>query len=76
MIEKGEGMDKEFKLASQLLTLLDAEQRWFTLAEVEQSLHISDKTIRKLVEEISTQLPSAMTIEVSRGKGIFLQYYS
>lgn len=73
MIEKGEGMDKEFKLASQLLTLLDAEQRWFTLAEVEQSLHISDKTIRKLVEEISSQLPSTMTIEVSRGKGIFLQ---
>lgn len=65
-------MDKEFKLASRLLTLLDSEQRWFTLAEVEKSLHISDKTIRKLVEEINGQLPTAMTIEVSRGKGIFL----
>lgn len=66
-------MDKDFKLASTLLTLLDSEQRWFTLAEVEKSLHISDKTIRKLVEEINGQLPTAMTIEVSRGKGIFLQ---
>lgn len=64
-------MDKEFKLASQLLLLLDSEQRWFTLAEVEKSLHISDKTIRKLVEEINRQLPVAMTIDVSRGKGIF-----
>lgn len=66
-------MDKEFKLASQLLTLLDSEQRWFTLAEVEKTLHISDKTIRKMVEEINRQLPAAMTIDVSRGKGIFLQ---
>lgn len=72
-MEKGENVDKEFKLASHLLILLDSEQRWFTLAEVEKSLHISDKTIRKLVEEINRQLPSAMTIEVSRGKGIFLQ---
>ncbi|TCP18734.1 BglG family transcriptional antiterminator [Scopulibacillus darangshiensis] len=66
-------MDKEFKLASQLLTLLDTEQRWFTLAEVEKKLGISDKTIRKIVEEISKHLPPALTIEVSRGKGIFLQ---
>ncbi|WP_234969415.1 helix-turn-helix domain-containing protein [Bacillus massilinigeriensis] len=66
-------MDKEFKLARQLLTLLDSEQRWFTLAEVEKSLGISDKTIRKMVEEINKQLPATMTIEVSRGKGIFLQ---
>lgn len=66
-------MDKEFKLASQLLLLLDSEQRWFTLGEVEKSLHISDKTIRKLVEEINRQLPVTMTIDVSRGKGIFLQ---
>ncbi|KMY52114.1 helix-turn-helix domain-containing protein [Peribacillus loiseleuriae] len=66
-------MDKEFKLASQLLTLLDTEQRWFTLAEIEKNLGLSDKTIRKMVEEINKQLPSTMTIEVSRGKGIFLQ---
>lgn len=72
-MEKGEKMDKEFKLASQILTLLDTEQRWFTLAEIEKKLGISDKTIRKMVEEISKQLPSAITIEVSRGKGIFLQ---
>lgn len=65
-------MDKGFNLASQLLTLLDTEQRWFTLAEVEKSLGISDKTIRKMVEEISKQLPSTVTIEVSRGKGIVL----
>lgn len=36
MMDKGENVDKEFKLASRLLTLLDAEQRWFTLAEVEK----------------------------------------
>ena len=36
MMDKGENVDKEFKLASQLLTLLDSEQRWFTLAEVEK----------------------------------------
>ncbi|WP_282937160.1 helix-turn-helix domain-containing protein [Paenibacillus sp. RC67] len=66
-------MDKGFKLASQLLTLLDMEQRWFTLSEVEKSLGISDKTIRKMVEEISKQLPPTVTIEVSRGKGIFLR---
>ncbi|QCJ41135.1 HTH domain-containing protein [Bacillus sp. S3] len=65
-------MDKEFTLASQLLTLIDTEQRWFTLAEIEKELGISDKTIRKMVEEISKQLPHAITIEVSRGKGIFL----
>ncbi|MCS7463070.1 helix-turn-helix domain-containing protein [Paenibacillus doosanensis] len=69
----GGNMDKGFKLASQLLTLLDTEQRWFTLAEVEKSFGISDKTIRKMVEEISKQLPPSMTIEVSRGKGIFLR---
>ncbi|WP_339314940.1 helix-turn-helix domain-containing protein [Paenibacillus sp. FSL R10-2734] len=66
-------MDKGFNLASQLLTLLDTEQRWFTLAEVEKSLGISDKTIRKMVEEISKQLPPTVTIEVSRGKGIILR---
>jgi len=66
-------MDKGFILASQLVTLLDAEQRWFTLAEVEKSLGISDKTIRKMVEENSKQLPPAVTIEVSRGKGIVLR---
>lgn len=66
-------MDKEFKLASQLLALLDTEQRWFTLAEIEKELGISDKTIRRMVEEISKQLPPAITIEVSRGKGIYLQ---
>ncbi|OZQ69296.1 transcriptional antiterminator BglG [Paenibacillus sp. VTT E-133280] len=66
-------MDKGFNLASQLLTLLDTEQRWYTLAEVEKSLGISDKTIRKMVEEISKQLPSTVTIEVSRGKGIILR---
>ncbi|MGO4347654.1 helix-turn-helix domain-containing protein [Paenibacillus sp. MCAF9] len=66
-------MDKEYKLASQLLTLLDTEQRWFTLAEVEKSLGISDKTIRKMVEEISKQLPPNITIEVTRGKGVFLR---
>ncbi|OMD58070.1 MULTISPECIES: helix-turn-helix domain-containing protein [Paenibacillus] len=66
-------MDKGFNLASQLLTLLDTEYRWFTLAEIEKSLGISDKTIRKMVEEISKQLPSTVTIEVSRGKGIVLQ---
>lgn len=66
-------MDKGFKLASQLLTLLDTEQRWFTLAEVEKSLGISDKTIRKMVEEICKQLPPNITIEVSRGKGVFLR---
>uniref|UniRef100_A9U780 Predicted protein n=1 Tax=Physcomitrium patens TaxID=3218 RepID=A9U780_PHYPA len=65
-------MDKDFNLASELLTLLDMEQRWFTLAEVEKSLGVSDKTIRKMVEEISKQLPSDITIEVSRGKGVFL----
>jgi predicted DNA-binding transcriptional regulator AlpA len=66
-------MDKGFNLASQLLTLLDTEERWFTLAEVEKSLGISDKTIRKMVEEISKQLPPTVTIEVSRGKGIILR---
>lgn len=66
-------MDKGFTLASQLLTLLDTEQRWFTLAEVEKSLGISDKTIRKMVEEISKQLPPDISIEVSRGKGVFLR---
>ncbi len=66
-------MDKGFTLASQLITLLDAEQRWFTLAEVEKGLGVSDKTIRKMVEEISKQLPPDITIEVSRGKGVFLQ---
>ncbi|MFS0855673.1 helix-turn-helix domain-containing protein [Paenibacillus taichungensis] len=66
-------MDKGFTLASQLLTLLDTEHRWFTLAEVEKSLGISDKTIRKMVEEISKQLPPTVTIEVSRGKGIVLR---
>ncbi|OCT16399.1 transcriptional antiterminator BglG [Paenibacillus pectinilyticus] len=66
-------MDKGYTLASELLTLLDTEQRWFTLAEVENSLGISDKTIRKMVEEISKQLPLDITIEVSRGKGIFLR---
>lgn len=66
-------MDKEFKLASQLLTLLDTEQRWFTLAEIEKKLGISDKTIRKMVEEISKHLPPAIAIEVSRGKGVLLQ---
>ncbi|OMD96634.1 helix-turn-helix domain-containing protein [Paenibacillus odorifer] len=66
-------MDKGFNLASQLLTLLDTEHRWLTLAEIEKSLGISDKTIRKMVEEISKQLPSTVTIEVSRGKGIVLQ---
>ncbi|WP_422658924.1 helix-turn-helix domain-containing protein [Paenibacillus sp. EC2-1] len=66
-------MDKGFTLASQLLTLLDTEQRWFTLAEVEKSLRISDKTIRKMVEEISKQLPPDISIEVSRGKGVFLR---
>lgn len=66
-------MDKGFNLASQLLTPLDTEHRWFTLAEIEKSLGISDKTIRKMVEEISKQLPSTVTIEVSRGKGIVLQ---
>ncbi|MFX3632451.1 MAG: helix-turn-helix domain-containing protein [Candidatus Pristimantibacillus sp.] len=66
-------MDKGFKLASQLLTLIDTEQRWFTLAEVEKSLGISDKTIRKMVVEISKQLPDTVTIEVSRGKGIVLR---
>jgi len=65
-------VDKEFKLASQLLTLIDTEQRWFTLAEIEKELGISDKTIRKMVEEICKKLPPAITIEVSRGKGIFL----
>lgn len=66
-------MDKGFNLASQLLTLLDTEHRWFTLAEVELSLGISDKTIRKMVEEISKQLPTTITIEVSRGKGVILR---
>ncbi|GAF08292.1 helix-turn-helix domain-containing protein [Paenibacillus pini] len=66
-------MDKGFTLASQLLTMLDTEQRWFTLAEVEKSLGISVKTISKMVEEISKQLPSNVIIEVSRGKGIFLR---
>ena len=65
-------MDKEFKLASQLLLLLDSEQRWFTLAEVEKAYIFQ---IRPYVssEEINRQLPVAMTIDVSRGKGIFLQ---
>jgi hypothetical protein len=40
-------MDKGYKLASQLITLLDTEPRWFTFAEVEKSLGISNKTIRK-----------------------------
>lgn len=66
-------MDKGYQLASQLITLLDTEQRWFTLAEVEKSLGISDKTIRKMVEEIGKQLPPEITIEVSRGKGVFLR---
>ncbi|WP_245339410.1 helix-turn-helix domain-containing protein [Paenibacillus shirakamiensis] len=60
-------------MASQLLTMLDMEQRWFTLTEIEKSLGISVKTVSKMVEEISKQLPSAVTIEVSRGKGIFLR---
>lgn len=72
-LKLGEKMDKDFKLASQLLTLLDTEQRWFTLAEVEKSLGVSDKTIRKMVEAISKQLPPDITIEVSRGKGVFLR---
>ncbi|MCM3755859.1 helix-turn-helix domain-containing protein [Sporosarcina aquimarina] len=66
-------MDKDFKLASQLLTLLDTEKRWFTLAEIEKKLGISDKTIRKMVEEISKQLPPSIIIEVFRGKGVLLQ---
>nr|WP_275695596.1 helix-turn-helix domain-containing protein [Fredinandcohnia sp. SECRCQ15] len=53
--------------------MLDSEQRWFTLAEVEKNLGVSDKTIRKMVEEINVQLPIDMTIDVSRGKGILLQ---
>lgn len=66
-------MDKAFKLVKQLLTLLNTEQRWFTLAEIEKQLGISNKTIRKMIEEISKQLPPAITIEVSRGKGILLR---
>ncbi|WP_040674399.1 helix-turn-helix domain-containing protein [Paenibacillus terrigena] len=65
-------MDKDFILARGLLTLLDTEQRWFTFAEMEKELMVSDKTIRKLVEELSQQLLSAMAIEVSRGRGMIL----
>ncbi|WP_238403742.1 helix-turn-helix domain-containing protein [Paenibacillus paridis] len=72
-LKSGGKMDKGYKLASQLLTLLDTEPRWFTFAEVEKSLGVSDKTIRKMVEEISKQLPPDITIEVSRGKGAFLR---
>lgn len=66
-------MDKDFLIASEFLTLLDTEQRWFTLAEIEKKLGVSDKTISKISEGISKQLPSGIKIEVSRGKGIFLQ---
>lgn len=66
-------MDKDFLIASQFLTLLDTEQRWFTLAEIEKKLGVSDKTISKISEGISKQLPSGIKIEVSRGKGVFLQ---
>ncbi|WP_152394159.1 helix-turn-helix domain-containing protein [Paenibacillus guangzhouensis] len=65
-------MDKDFMLVRALLTLLDTEQRWFTFAEMEKELGVSDKTIRKLVEELSQQLPTAMAIEVSRGRGMIL----
>lgn len=65
-------MDKDFMLVRELLTLLDMEQRWFTFAEMEKELGVSDKTIRKLVEALGQQLPPAMAIEVSRGRGIIL----
>ncbi|WP_106769674.1 helix-turn-helix domain-containing protein [Paenibacillus faecalis] len=67
-------MEKEFMLASQLLTMLDSEDRWFTLAEIEEQIGVSDKTIRKLIDETKKELPPSIKIEISRGKGVLLQY--
>lgn len=66
-------MDKDFQLAKKLLKQLNAQDRWYTLAEIEKVLMISDKTIRKIVEELNDVMPSFMKIEVSRGKGIHLK---
>ncbi|MGE6226737.1 helix-turn-helix domain-containing protein [Paenibacillus chitinolyticus] len=66
-------MNKDFKLMKALTELLDSEERWFTFGEAERELGISDKSIRKLVEEITALLPGTMSIEVSRGKGIFFR---
>ncbi|KOR76009.1 helix-turn-helix domain-containing protein [Paenibacillus solani] len=67
-------MEKEFALTQKLLTLLDSEYRWFTLAEIEEQLSVSDKTIRKIIDETQQELPPSITIEISRGKGVILHY--
>lgn len=67
-------MEKEFTLTQKLLILLDSEYRWFTLAEIEEQLGVSDKTIRKIIDETIQELPPSIHIEISRGKGVILHY--
>ncbi|MVP00693.1 helix-turn-helix domain-containing protein [Paenibacillus lutrae] len=67
-------MEKEFLLTLKLLTLLDSEYRWFTLAEIEKQIGVSDKTIRKIIDETKQELPPSIHIEISRGKGVILHY--
>ena len=67
-------MEKEFILTQKLLTLLDSEYRWFTLAEIEEQIGVSDKTIRKIIDETKQELPPSIHIEISRGKGVILHY--
>ncbi|KHF31996.1 Capsule synthesis positive regulator AcpB [Paenibacillus sp. P1XP2] len=66
-------MNKEYRQLKSLLKLLDREERWFTFAEVESELGISDKSVRKIVESAVPLLPPSMQIEVSRGKGIMFR---
>lgn len=67
-------MEKEFILTHKLLTLLDSEYRWFTLAEIEEQIGVSDKTIRKIIDEAKQELPPSIHFEISRGKGVILHY--
>ena len=59
---------------AQALTLLDSEYRWFTLAEIEEQIGVSDKTIRKIIDEAKQELPPSIHFEISRGKGVILHY--
>ncbi|AMW97962.1 transcriptional antiterminator BglG [Rummeliibacillus stabekisii] len=72
-MERDGKLDKDYIAARQLLLLLDSEERWFTLTEVKKELGSSDKTIRKITERLNKQMPSDISILVSRGKGIYLQ---
>ncbi|GIP27789.1 hypothetical protein J23TS9_29190 [Paenibacillus sp. J23TS9] len=63
-------MNKEYRQLKSLLGMLDREERWFTLAEIERELGVSGKSIKKIVEEAAPLLPESMHVEVSRGRGI------